>query len=84
MQVIKMLDVYLWDGGDRHNYAHSFNAESISEKDLQNKFKHCNVQKRIVVLFDNLTDFEANKIEQDRQRILEKLTPQERKILGFE
>lgn len=82
MKVLKMLDVWLWDGGERHIYAHSFNAETTSKKDLESKFKHCQVYEKTIVLFDNVTDFDQNKNEIKRQAVLAKLTPEEKALLG--
>jgi hypothetical protein len=82
MKVLKFLDVYLWDGGERHNYAHSFNAETTSKRDLELTFKHCQVYEKTIVLFDNVTDFDQNKNEIKRQAVLAKLTPEERALLG--
>ena len=83
MQVLKLIEVHLWDGRDRHNYAHTFNGVTISEKELKDKFKHCRLLNKTVVLFEGIKDFDTNKDEEKRQKILEKLTPEERTILGL-
>jgi hypothetical protein len=83
MQILKLIEVHLWDGGDRHNYGHTFDAATTSEKELKEKFKHCMLLKKSIVLFEGVTDYDTNKDEERKQKILEKLTEDERKILGF-
>jgi hypothetical protein len=39
--------------------------------------------KKSVVLFEGVKDYDTNKDEERKQKILEKLTAEERKILGF-
>ena len=83
MKVLTLLDVHLWDGGDRHDYAYTFNEQTACTNELKSKFKHCHIMTRTVIIYDNLADFEDNKKEIERQRVLAKLTKQERELLGL-
>ena len=82
MQVLKLYDVQGWDGGDRTN--HKFYLTSKAEADkyiLENKFDA--VYERTFEIFDTLEEWKEWDSGKVMKRALAKLTPEERRSLGY-
>lgn len=75
-------DIEQWDGGDRCN--HSFyvatKEEAIAWKITH---KYDSLVERSFVIFDSIAEYEESKSKETKERALAKLTPIERKALGF-
>jgi hypothetical protein len=82
MRTVTCWDVQEWDGGDRTN--HSFYVATKEEAD---KWKQKNtfdsVSERTIEIYDSLEEYQESRAEATKQRALAKLTPIERKALGF-
>lgn len=82
MQILKLYSVQEWDGGDRHN--HKFYLTSKDEADLYLKdHKFDAVFKQTFEIFDTLAEYQEWKSGKVKDRALAKLTPEERRALGF-
>mgnify|MGYP000491143943 CR=1 FL=1 len=82
MKTFTCWDVRQWDGGDRYNHAFyvATKEEALAWK-VSNK--HDNIAELTFTIFDSLDEYEESKSEETKQRALAKLTPIERKALGF-
>ncbi len=83
MKVIECFEIQRWDGGDRHNHAFYLSSEEEKNAYLA-KNPHDIVLKRTFVIFDSLAEVADNQTEKVRERALAKLTPLEKKALGFD
>ncbi len=82
MQILKLYDVQSWDGGDRHN--HKFYLTSKAEADkymLGNKYDA--VYEKTIEVFDTLEEWKEWNTGKVKERALSKLTPEERRALGY-
>lgn len=82
MQILKLYDVQVWDGGDRHN--HKFYLTSKEEAD---KYKQANkydeVYETTLETFDTIEEWKEWQSGKVKERALAKLTAEERRALGF-
>lgn len=81
MQVLEVLDVEAWDGGEHHRHAYYLDATKCKKEDV--KDKHAIVTKRVIVVFNSVADMMDNRVENVRKRALAKLDPFERQALGI-
>jgi hypothetical protein len=82
MKTLKVWDIQIWDGGDRCN--HAFYVTSKTEADLwKQKNTYDTVNDREFEIYDTIEEYLEGKSEKTRERALAKLTPIERKSLGF-
>lgn len=81
MQVLEVLDVETWDGGERHAHAYYLDATKCKKEDV--KDAHSRVTKRVLVVFDSISDMMDNSVVKVRARALAKLDPFERQALGI-
>lgn len=82
MQLLKLWDIQVWDGGDRHNSAYLVSDISIADEWIK-EHKHDLVwSKEIVIIesWDELKDYQTGKM---RENALAKLTDFEKKLLGL-
>lgn len=82
MQVIGCWSILEWDGCDRHNHKFYISSEDEACRHLDAN-KHDIVERTTLVIFDTLEEVEENKLSKLRESALAKLTPLERKALGF-
>ena len=82
MQLITVFDVQVWDGGDRHNHKFYVSNEE-SAKDWVKANPYDTYYKKEMIIYDDLTDYNQNNLQAIKERTLAKLTPEERKALGF-
>lgn len=80
IQIIKMFDVHVWDGGERQNYAASFSSEEEAKKFAS---KHDYISPKEIIVFDNVEEAKDFKNGAVKKQALAKLTDAERKALGF-
>ena len=82
MKTFTCWDIQVWDGGDRCN--HKFYVASAKEATLWKvKNTYDSVVEREFEIFDSIQEYEESLSEATKQRALAKLTPIERKALGF-
>lgn len=82
MKLITVFDVQVWDGADRQNHKFYVSSEE-SAKDWVKASKFDAYYKKEIVVYDDLTDYHQNNPQALKERTLAKLTPEERKTLGF-
>ena len=80
IQIIKMFDVHVWDGGDRQDYAGSFSSEEEAKKFVG---KNDYMSPREIIVFDTVEEAKDFKNGAIKKQALAKLTDAERKALGF-
>lgn len=84
MQVIEVLRIDQWDGGDRHNFGFYFKKENATKENLKKwKDSHCLVSDELIVIFDTVEEIHNNSTENLRKTALAKLSPLEKKALGL-
>jgi hypothetical protein len=82
MRTIDCWSIRVWDGADRHN--HKFYVASYDEAAKwleQNKYD--TVEMATIVVFDDLNEAMENDLKLVKDRTLAKLTPLERRSLGY-
>lgn len=81
MQVIECWSVLVW-GVDRHIHKFYITSEVEVHRHLVAN-KHDRAEKKTLVIFYTLAEVEEHKTSKLRESALAKLTPLERKALGF-
>jgi hypothetical protein len=81
MQVVECFEIQTWDGGDRHNFK-CYVATETEAKRWVNKNKHDIYVPRLMFVFDTLEEAEENELAAVRKRVIERLSPLERKAMG--
>ena len=82
VKILKLYSVQVWDGGDRHN--HKFYLTSKEEADrwlAANTYD--GVYEKTVEIFDTIEDWKDWSKGKVKEQALAKLTPEERRALGF-
>lgn len=83
MKMLKVLEVRLWDGGERHNFAYFLDASTNSKTEIEKTIKHAMVFDKVLQIFDSLQDVETNKPANIKRQALAKLTDLEKQVLGL-
>jgi len=85
MQIVKCWDIQVWDGCDRNDHkfyvSSSAEGDKWKEKAADNRFD--TVREQTFEIYDTIEEYLEGKSEETRKRALAKLTPIERKSLGF-
>lgn len=82
MKIIKVWDIQVWDGGDRHNHKYYVATKETAEQWIAyNKFDAF-YEKEMIIL-DSWDELEEYKNGEMRKRALAKLTEQDKKVLGL-
>ena len=82
MKIIECKRVDLWDGGDRHHFGFYIDEE-VPDTAIKTAYPHCTVRNERLAVFDTLDEVKENDVKKLRESALAKLTPLERKALGF-
>lgn len=73
-------EAFKWDGGSRHNsvglFIYKNDAAVVAGV-------HGYVRETQVIVFNSIAEYEEDRLEGLRERTLEKLSPQEREVLGL-
>lgn len=83
MQVIECYELQTWNGGSGYDFA-AFVKDEASAQEWKQKHKMDRIVKRLIVVYDDVADLEANNKKELRKRALAKLTPEERDALGLD
>lgn len=82
MQVISCWDVQVWDGADRCN--HKFFVATKNEAEIWTKANtYDSIHERKFEIYDTVEEYLEGTSKETKARALAKLTPIERKALGF-
>ena len=82
MKIIKVWDIQVWDGGDRHNHKYYVATKEAAEQWIAyNKFD--TFYEKEMVILDSWDELQEYKNGEMRKRALAKLTEQDKKILGL-
>lgn len=83
VKVLKLYSVQIWDGGSHQN--HEFYLTSKEEADRWLAANNCDwVSEETIEVFDTIEDWQDwSKGNNIKEQALAKLTPEERKVLGF-
>lgn len=81
MQVVECFEIQTWDGGDSHNFK-CYVATEAEARRWVNKNKHDIYVPKLMFVFDTLEEAEENELAAVRKRVIERLSPLERKALG--
>lgn len=84
MTIIPVWNVHLWDGGDRHNHGFYVMREGTTAKDIEAAHRHSMSFKEEMVVLSSLDQYPDFLHLLARKRALDKLTEQDRKVLGLE
>ena len=82
MQVLKLYDVRVWDGGSMHNHKFYLTNKDEADKYLVNN-KYDIVDEVDLEIFNTLEEWSEWKSGKVKERALSKLTAEERRALGF-
>lgn len=82
-RVITLWSIQTWDGGDRHNHAFYVTSEEAAKGYLEGN-TYDRYEKVELVTYISAGDARAGARECERKRALAKLSPSERRALGFE
>lgn len=82
MQIIKVYDMYSWDGTDRTKHAFYLTDKAEAEKWVKG-YKHDSFNETTIELFDSIDERQEWLNNRLKEKALAKLTPDERKALGF-
>ena len=82
MQVLKLYSVQVWDGGDRCDHKFYLTSKEEAEK-YKAKNKYDNIAEVNLEIFDTLEEWADWNTGKVRDRALAKLTPEERRALGY-
>ena len=82
MQILKLYDVLVWDGGDRHNHKFYLTSEEEAQRYLKANTYDA-VYERTIEIFDTLEEWNDWNQGKIKERALAKLTAEERRALGF-
>ena len=82
MQIVKCWDIQSWDGGDRHY--HKFYVKSKEEAEKWKKiYTFDSVDEKTLEIYSSIEEYFETESEITKERALAKLTPIERKALGW-
>lgn len=82
MKTITCWDIQVWDGGDRCNHKFYVATKEEAEK-WKEKNTYDSIWERGFEIYDTVEEYQESRAEATKQRALGKLTPIERKALGF-
>ena len=82
MKTITCWDIQEWDGGDRTNHAF-YVATEHSAAYWKEKHQFDSVSEKTFEIYDSIKEWEDSRSQATKERALAKLTPIERKALGF-
>ena len=82
MQVLKLYDVQVWDGGARHNHKFYLTSEAEAQRYLKDN-TYDTVYEKTIEIFDSLEEWHEWNTGKVRERALSKLTAEERRALGY-
>jgi hypothetical protein len=82
MKSITYWQIYIWDGGDRHNPGYCVSDQSLAI-DWKQKNPNDSVVKTDLIIFDSLKEIEDFKSGETKRRALAKLTLDEKRALGL-
>jgi hypothetical protein len=81
MEIVECWSIEVWDGGSMHNHKFYVATQAEAEKYmLNNKFDM--ITKKQFIIFDTLEEALDNDLATVRKRVIEKLTPLERRAMG--
>lgn len=81
MKTIECWSIEVWDGGSMHNHKFYLATQAEAEKwMLSNKFDR--IAKKEFIVFDTLEEALDNDLATVKKRVIEKLTPLERRAMG--
>lgn len=84
MQVLKLWDYKVWDGGDRHNHKAYFSLSGLAEHQAKALAGTYDIMdKTEIIIYQSLQEYHDFKSGKLRESALAKLTTEERKALGF-
>ena len=84
MQVLKVWDYQVWDGGSSHKHKAYFDRTAVSEADAKIIAGTYDIMtSREIVIYHSIQEYETEKAGKVRERALSKLTVEERESLGF-
>ena len=81
MTVLDLYEVMVWDGGEHHYPKFYFQYEKDAQEYVK-AYPHDFYQKRQFKVYYSYEDFEDNTDDAIRKRALDKLTPEEKLVLG--
>ena len=81
MKILKVWDIQVWDGGDRHTHKYYVATKEAADEWIEKNKYDMIYEKEIVILdsWDELQDYKNGEL---RKRALAKLTEEERIVLG--
>lgn len=83
MKTIHLFEILTWDGGNRHNTTGiAFDNHDAGEA-YKNANKFDTIFERQFIVISSLDELKAVQEEQTRLQALEKLTMEERRVLGL-
>ena len=82
MKTFTCWDVQEWDGGSMTNHAFYVATKEEADKWIRDH-KFDSVVEKELEIYDTVAEYLEGKSEKTRERALAKLTPIERKALGF-
>jgi hypothetical protein len=82
MKIIKVWDIQVWDGGDRHNHRYYVATKEAADA-WKAKNKYDEVYEHEFIILDGLEELEEYENGQLRKKALAKLTDAEKKVLGL-
>lgn len=77
---MEVWEAFQWDGGDRQNSVGLF--VNVSDA-TQIAGKHGRTARKVLVVFESVTDYQENTVTELRKKALAKLTLAERAALGI-
>ena len=82
MKILKVWDIQVWDGGDRHNHKYYVATKEAADEWMKKNTYDTVYEKEMVILdsWDELQDYKDGEL---RKRALAKLTAEERVVLGL-
>lgn len=82
VKILKLYDVLVWDGGERHN--HKFYLTNKEEADRWLAVNtYDSVYEKTIEIFDTVEDWMDWSKGKIKEQALAKLTPEERRALGY-
>lgn len=82
-QVVNLISVEEWDGGDRHYHKFYMRSKDIAQKYQQEVDPHCYYHEVSLIICDTIQDVKDWKSGELKRKALAKLTAEEKQILGL-
>lgn len=82
MKAIKIWDIQVWDGGDRHNHRYYVSSKDAADQ-WKEKNKYDYVTEKELIIFDDYDELMHHVSGEARKRALAKLTEEDKLALGL-